>query len=310
MSVGKKYVTKDDLEAFARKLLRRIVGMNISGGGDPSSPGSGSGTFLELSDTPSSYDGEALRAVRANAGETALEFFDLDLGSISDVDLITDPPWDGDFLTYDAVAGKWVPAPCVSGGSGSTALNIGDLLDVDCGSPYVPEDGDVLTYDAVSGDWHPGAAPSGSDPWTVKKLTSDFSTSSNVPADVPGLNFTPAANKTYIIEGWFLLRTSAAATGPRVGCVFPSGLSDGISVYGVGSSTGGSSLYHLGDVSAEWYHGLNLLPDATYSWPAWINVTLVVGASPSGDFQIRLRSETNTVQVTMKAGSHIRYREI
>jgi hypothetical protein len=36
----------------------------------------GSGTFIDLTDTPASYGGQALLATRVNSGETALEFFD------------------------------------------------------------------------------------------------------------------------------------------------------------------------------------------------------------------------------------------
>ena len=41
------------------------------------SPGGGAGSFLDLSDTPSSYSGQALKLVRVNSGETDLEFKDL-----------------------------------------------------------------------------------------------------------------------------------------------------------------------------------------------------------------------------------------
>jgi len=37
---------------------------------------------------------------------------------------------------------------------------------------------------------------------------------------------------------------------------------------------------------------------------------IIVGASPSGDFQITLAAETAGTNVTMKAGSFIAYREI
>lgn len=39
--------------------------------------GSGSSTFLELTDTPSAYKSQALKVVRVNSGENALEFFDI-----------------------------------------------------------------------------------------------------------------------------------------------------------------------------------------------------------------------------------------
>lgn len=144
--VGKKYVTKDDLEAFARKLIRRISGSTFGIGGLGEG---GVESFVDLDDVPSSYIGESLQAVRVNVGETALEFFDLDLASLSDVDLSGGgAPSDGDCLTYDGIAGKWIAAPCGSGGSGSGggATHLCDLLDVDCESPTIPVDGDILMY--------------------------------------------------------------------------------------------------------------------------------------------------------------------
>lgn len=46
--------------------------------------------FLDLYDTPASYSGQALKVVRVNAGENALEFADLTASSILDIDDITD----------------------------------------------------------------------------------------------------------------------------------------------------------------------------------------------------------------------------
>ena len=53
------------------------------------------------------------------------------------------------------------------------------------------------------------------------------------------------------------------------------------------------------------------LPGTTESYPARLQSTLVMGGgSPSGNFQITLASETAGTDVTMRAGSWIRYREI
>lgn len=46
-------------------LINKINNLNTSGG---------SSTFLDLTDTPSSFSGEALKVLQVNAGETALEF--------------------------------------------------------------------------------------------------------------------------------------------------------------------------------------------------------------------------------------------
>lgn len=150
---GKKYVTKDDLEAFARKLLRRIVGTSIAAGSSPGVAGSGSETFRELSDTPSSYSGEALKTVRVNVGESGLEFHDLELGDLADVDLLSSAhiPADGEVLTFDAASGMWIPATF------GAALDLDDLGDV---NTPAPNDEDVLSWDSGTSKWVP-VAPSG-----------------------------------------------------------------------------------------------------------------------------------------------------
>lgn len=47
----------------------------FSGGGGGNNSGGGASSFLDLTDTPSSYVGQAGRGVRVNAGENALEFY-------------------------------------------------------------------------------------------------------------------------------------------------------------------------------------------------------------------------------------------
>lgn len=191
MSVGKKYVTKDDLEAFARKLIRRITGATIGLGGG----GAGSGgvfAFLNLVDVPGSYSGEGLKGVRVNAAEDALEFFDLDLNSLSDVDLESaHAPSDGDVLVFDAASSRWIPQPCdCSGGLPSGGLLLDDLGDVDLQSGYAPSDGDVLTYVASIGRWVASPPVGG---------VIDFTDLSDVPA-------------SYVAEALKAVRVNAAET--------------------------------------------------------------------------------------------------
>jgi len=175
--------------------------------------------------------------------------------------------------------------------------------------PKLPND--VLKYLDGLGAWSvPAGGGGGSDPWSTKKLSSDFSTTSGTPVDVTGLNFTPAANKIYAIEGTLLLRTSNASYGVRIGSVQPSGLEDGVIAYGVATAAGSTSLFNVGAIASEWVHLLTALADAVNSWPAWLKAVLVVGATPAGDFQIRVRSETNGIEVFVKKGSYLRYREI
>lgn len=161
------------------------------------------------------------------------------------------------------------------------------------------------TFWRGDGTW---AAPSGgSDPWTYVKLASDFSTGSATAVDVTGLSFTPAANTTYEIEGCFLLRTATATVGPRPGVAWPTGCTDGVA-YLQTTSAAGTVVMQNGNINAAVLGPVGGLPNTTQSWPAQMQVTMIVGASPSGTFNIRLATETAATNVTMKAGSWIKYR--
>jgi hypothetical protein len=52
------------------------------------------------------------------------------------------------------------------------------------------------------------------------------------------------------------------------------------------------------------------LPLTTGSYLGTVWGLLVMGASPSGTFQVTLATETAATNVTMRAGSFIRYRTI
>lgn len=68
-----------------------------------------------------------------------------ELGDLSDVDLTTTPPADGNVLAWDATAGKWVPD--VGGGGGSVATIVpGTGIDVDDTDPVNP----VVSLDSAS----------------------------------------------------------------------------------------------------------------------------------------------------------------
>lgn len=160
MSTGKQYVAKDDIESLIRKIVRRVVGSGYATG----SGRSGASAFIGLTDAPHTYSGEALKLLRANAGEDALEFFEPLLSDLGDVDLGSPfTPQDGDVLIYDGSSGLWRPgpqAPAGSGapGSGSGASYLSDLLDVliPSGEPTI---GDHLVYE--SGGWTPEAPGAG-----------------------------------------------------------------------------------------------------------------------------------------------------
>ena len=67
-------------------------------------------TFLDLTDSPSDYNGKSLKFVRVNAGENALSIAGVELNDNSDVDASGGyAPTDTQILQYSSAAGKWRP---------------------------------------------------------------------------------------------------------------------------------------------------------------------------------------------------------
>jgi hypothetical protein len=161
------------------------------------------------------------------------------------------------------------------------------------------------TYWRGDGVW---ATPSGgADPWTYVVLAADFTTSSGTVVDVTGMAFTPSANIRYEVEGKFFCRTATATVGPRIGCAWPTGMTDGVGhIYASGSATAIQQAF--GNVNAAFNNANTGLTNTTQSWPAALSAILLTGASPSGTFKIQLLSETAGTNVTLKAGSFIRHR--
>jgi hypothetical protein len=151
--------------------------------------------------------------------------------------------------------------------------------------------------------------PSGNDQWTYVRLSSDFVTGSATAVNVTGLSFAPAANKFYEIKGSFLLRTATATVGPRPGCSWPTGLTDGVVTFRTPSSATADLIAH-GNINAAVLTAIGGLPNTTQSYQGHMTGTIRSGGSPSGNFQVQLASETAATNVTMMAGSWIAYREI
>lgn len=152
------------------------------------------------------------------------------------------------------------------------------------------------------------AVSGGSDPWTNVILGSD-ETNSTTANTVTSLAFTPAANKTYAVEVNLLLRTATATVGPRPGFSFPTGLTDSGAWMQVPNSATASAQRWWGTTTAANAASTGV-PDTTSSWMAIGGALLIVGGSPSGDFAVTLATETAATNVTLKAGSYLRYREI
>ena len=160
-----------------------------------------------------------------------------------------------------------------------------------------------------SGVWNslaPATGGGGSDPWTYVKLASDFTTSLAT-AQNSLLLFTPAANLNYEFEAVLMIRTATATVNPRVGLAWPIGLTDGVAEIRE-SQTATTLLSTYGNINAALLSAVGGLPNATQSWPVFIRGMLISGISPSGSLVVQLASETAATNVTIKAGSFIKYR--
>lgn len=178
---------------------------------------------------------------------------------------------------------------------------------------YTPVKG-VDYFDGADGA--PGAdstvpgpqGPAGGDAWTVVKLASDFTSSLSSNANVTGLYFTPAANKTYAVYGGFLLRTATATVGARPGVAWPT-VADGGAWIDAPNSVTAAAMRIFGARSTQNAASTGLA-DTTNSHYSRLEGIVVSGATPSGNFQITLASETAGTNVSLRAGSYIMFREL
>lgn len=162
----------------------------------------------------------------------------------------------------------------------------------------------VLTG-VISSHSHAG----GGDMWTVIKLASDFTTSLATNEIIPNFRFTPAANKTYLVFGYFLLRTATATIGARPGAAWPSNCSDAIMRIEAANSLTASSLQLFGARTTKNAASTGLATTGDSHWGS-LDGILITAANVSGNFQITLAAETAGTNVTMKAGSILMFREL
>ena len=151
------------------------------------------------------------------------------------------------------------------------------------------------------------------DGWTYVRLASDFTTSSATAVDVTGMAFTPDASAHYVVEGHLMLASAvggATTTGvaPQPGITWPTNVGNGTYWTNQASATG-STLPRYGNTTANFVSGADSIPD-TNPWPHKLDVNFLTLSNVTVTFQMTLRSEVAATNVTMKAGSYIRYRRI
>ncbi len=191
----------------------------------------------------------------------------------------------------------------------STISDFSEAVDDRVAALLVQGSGITLTYNDAAGTLTVAATGGSSDPWTYVKLGTDFVTSSATAVDVTGLAFTPAASKTYEFEAVLRLRTEATGVGPRPGLEWPTGTTDGVAGIDMTSSATARSLVN-GNPNAALLAAVGGLPNSTQSYPAWISGNVTMGASPSGTVKVQMATESAGINVTVKAGSYLKYREI
>lgn len=148
------------------------------------------------------------------------------------------------------------------------------------------------------------------DPLTPVVLGSTFSTDQATAQNVTGFKFTPAASKTYIIEGQFLVRSSGGGAGPGVGMTWPTGYTDGVCHIEVTSGSVTNAVRDQRPAGTACVAQSFSLPATATSYPAQLRATLVTGGSPSGDFQITLQSSSAGTSVSLEPGSSFVYRTV
>jgi hypothetical protein len=170
--------------------------------------------------------------------------------------------------------------------------------------------GITLTYDDSANTITVSATGGGgSDPWTYIKLASDFVTSSATAVDVTSMSFTPSASQTYEVEAVLFVQTVTTTVGPRPAVGWSTGLSGGAGQVIVTSGTTASAQSNA-PAGSTLLAPAGGLPLANTSYPAFIKASFITSAAPSGTFRVQLATETALTNVTVKAGSWLKYRTI
>lgn len=146
------------------------------------------------------------------------------------------------------------------------------------------------------------------DVWTTVSAPATFTSNVTTAADIPGLAFTPEANKNYEVEALLLIRSTATTTGVRIGWNPPTGLNDGGVNIDVPVSAASRTFSNAGGAASQ-ANGTSM-PVVNVSYLSTVKGFLRVGPTPSGDFTLTLSSEVAASDVSVRAGSILRFREI
>lgn len=122
------------------------------------------------------------------------------------------------------------------------------------------------------------------------------------------MSFVPDPNARYEFEAVLYTRTATEIVGPRPGIAWPTPAQ----VDGVGfiqqTSAVGTVVIQNGSIAAAILAPSGGLPDTTNSWPAAIRGAFVTGATVTLGLRLQLASGLVGTNVTVKAGSFLKYR--
>lgn len=138
-------------------------------------------------------------------------------------------------------------------------------------------------------------------------LGADFSTTGTANVD-SGLTFAIAANRTYRIEAYLLLRAAAVTTGPRPGVSWPTCADGACQITAPNSNT--ALAFRAQGARTTQNAASTDVPTTTDSYLGIVQAVVVAGPTPAGQFTITLASEVAGSQVTLRAGSFLLYTEV
>lgn len=148
----------------------------------------------------------------------------------------------------------------------------------------------------------------GDDGWTRVVLANDFVTSSAAAVDT-GLSIAPTLNSRIEFEARLMLRTATNTVGPRPGLAWPTGMTDGSAMIMMPSSAT-ANIISNGNINAAMLINVGGVPNANQSYLATISGMMIAGGAPGSSLRVQLASETAGTNVTLKARSFIRWRDI
>lgn len=190
----------------------------------------------------------------------------------------------------------------------ATISDFSEAVDDRVATLLVAGAGVALTYNDAANTLTVAASGGGADPWTYVVLGSDFTTSSATAVAVTGLAFSPDPDTRYEFEAVLYTRTATTTVGPRPGIAWPTpSIVDGIAEISQTASAS-TNVIQNGNSSAAVLAPAGGVPTTTGSWPARIRGAMTTGATVTLGLRIQLASETAGTNVTIKAGSFLKYR--